>query len=71
MGSSIFGFVYESIPWGMIFFVYTFIFIDLFYGILVAWITGDTKSHKMLIGIRNKIFVMFIPICGILILTRP
>lgn len=51
----------------MILFTYTVIFIDLFFGIIVAYITQKTQSHKMLKGIQNKIFVLFIPIIGILI----
>lgn len=67
MEESIFGTICSSIPWEMIFVAYTFIFIDLFYGIIVSCITKETKSHKMLKGLQNKTFILFIPIIGIII----
>lgn len=58
--------IYMSIPWYAIVIVYTFIFIDYFYGVAVSAIKKEAVSHRMLKGLHKKIFVLFVPIIGIL-----
>ena len=67
MEDSIFRTIWSSIPWLMILFTYVAIFIDLFFGVIVSYIKRETRSHKMLRGLQSKIFVLFIPIIGIII----
>lgn len=57
--------VYSNIPWDIILVSYVFIFIDLFYGLIISCIKKEVISHKMLKGLHNKIFVLFVPIIGI------
>lgn len=55
-----------GIPWDIVVITYIMIFVDLFYGIIVSTILGEVVSHKVLKGLRNKTFVLFIPIMGII-----
>lgn len=55
-----------GVPWDIVMITYTMIFIDLFYGIIVSTALGECISHKILKGLRNKTFVLFIPIIGII-----
>ena len=58
--------IYMNIPWDAIVLAYTFIFIDYFYGVVVSMFKKEVISHRMLKGLRKKIFVLFVPIIGIL-----
>lgn len=58
--------IFNSIPWGMILVTYILIFVDLFYGVLVSVIRHEVESHKMLKGLERKLFVLSVPIIGIL-----
>lgn len=58
--------IYMNIPWDAIVLAYTFIFIDYFYGVVVSFIKKEAVSHRMLKGLHKKIFVLFVPIIGIL-----
>lgn len=58
--------VYVSIPWAIIMLTYTFIFIDYFYGIIVSIIIKEATSRKMVKGLQKKVFVLFVPVLGIL-----
>lgn len=55
-----------GIPWDIVMITYVMIFADLFYGIIVSTVLGEVVSHKILKGLRNKTFVLFIPIMGII-----
>lgn len=66
VNQSIWYFILRSIPWGMILVTYIFIFVDLFYGVIVSIIKHEVESHKMLKGLQRKIFVLSVPIIGIL-----
>lgn len=55
-----------GIPWDIVMITYIMIFVDLFYGIIVSTVLGEVISHKILKGLRNKTFVLFIPIMGII-----
>lgn len=59
--------IYMSIPWDAIVFAYTLIFIDYFYGVIVSMIKKEAVSHRMLKGLHKKIFVLFVPVIGILL----
>lgn len=59
--------VYSGIPWDVVLITYTLIFFDLFYGVIVSTVLKETVSHKMMKGLKNKIFVLFVPIVGILL----
>lgn len=55
-----------GIPWNIVVITYIMIFVDLFYGIVVSTILGEVISHKVLKGLQNKTFVLFMPIMGII-----
>lgn len=57
--------IYMYIPWGLVFVTYIFVFVDLFYGVTVSYLKREVVSRRMLKGLRNKIFVLFVPIIGI------
>lgn len=59
--------IYLGIPWDIVLITYILIFFDLFYGVVVSSILKETVSHKMLKGLKNKIFVLFVPVIGILL----
>lgn len=56
-----------GVPWDIVMITYIMVFVDLFYGIIVSMILGETMSHKIFKGLRNKTFILFIPIIGIII----
>lgn len=57
----------DRVPWAIILIAYVVIFIDLFYGLIISAICRETKSHKMLKGLQSKMFVLSIPIIGVVI----
>lgn len=59
--------IYNCVPWLAIFVTYICIFVDLFYGVLIAYILGDPRSHIMLKGLKSKVFVLFVPVLAIII----
>lgn len=65
--TSVLEIIYSSIPWDVILVTYIFIFIDLFYGTVVSTIKKETVSHKMLKGLKHKIFVLFVPVIAIVL----
>lgn len=61
--------MYGHIPWDAILITYFMIFFDLFYGVLVSTVKQEPVSHKMLKGLQNKLFVLFVPVAGVIIKT--